>query len=141
MELNVYLNFPGTTEAAFTRYREVFGGEFDSFIRFGDTPAGDQMPEEARGKVLHASLLVGGTRLMATDHLPGISPGELTDGNAVTPSLHPDSREEADRIYAALAEGGEASAPMADMFWGDYWGVVVDRFGLRWMIDVAGEAS
>lgn len=140
--VSTYLNFPGTTEAAFAHYRAVFGTDFETPpLRFGDMPAQpDQppLPEEALQKVMHVALpILGGHVLMGTDVIPGSGCGAHEMGNAVTLNLEPDTRAEADRLYAALSEGGSADAPMADMFWGAYWGVLQDRFGLRWMINCA----
>ena len=139
--VSTYLNFPGTTEAAFAHYRRVFGTDFETPpMRFADMPAQPgqaPLPDGAHQKIMHVALpILGGHVLMGTDVIPGAGCGDLEQGNAVTLNLEPDTRAEADRLYAALAEGGQADAPMADVFWGAYWGVVQDRFGLRWMINV-----
>ncbi len=140
--VSTYLNFPGTTEAAFAHYRDVFGTDYATPLqRFGDMPSPPgqpALPPDIARQVLHVALpILGGHVLMGTDVVPGLSPGVHQPGNNVTLNLEPDTRAEADRLYAALSEGGSADAPMADMFWGAYWGVLQDRFGLRWMINCA----
>ena len=139
-----YLNFMGQTEEAFTRYAEIFGtGPLAGVQRFGDMPAGPgspQLSEEDQSKVLHVELpILAGHLLMGTDML--VSQGQETKiGNNVTINLQPDSKQEADRLYAALSEGGTDATGMNDMPWGAYWGCCLDRFGIRWMLNVTDEA-
>ena len=117
-----YLNFMGQTEEAFTRYAEIFGtGPLAGVQRFGDMPAGPgspQLGEEDQSKVLHVELpILAGHLLMGTDMLE--SQGQETKiGNNVTINLQPDSKQEADRLYAALSEGGTDATGMNDMPWG-----------------------
>lgn len=137
--VSTYLNFPGTTEAAFTFYRSVFGGDFIGGIhRFGDMPATAGQPpmaEADRQAVMHVTLaILGGHLLMGTDALASAG-FTLNVGNHSYISLSPDSRAEADRLFAALSAGGKVQSPMQDMFWGDYWGSFVDRFGVQWMVN------
>lgn len=136
--LDPYLNFPGNTEEAFEFYRSVFGGEFTAVMRFGEMPGCDEMQlsEEDKGKIMHISLPVGNAILMATDSLESMGQ-TLEAGNNSYLSFSPDSREEADRVFAALADGGKVNMPLADMFWGDYWGSLTDRFGTHWMVNFA----
>ncbi|MFN3188532.1 MAG: VOC family protein [Candidatus Paceibacteria bacterium] len=136
---NIYLNFTNQTEAAFTFYQSIFGGEFEGGIsRFGDVPAGEDMPplsEEDKNLVMHMSLpLLGGVILMGCD-MPEALGIEVSMGNNVHISLHPDTREETDRLFGALSEGGIVSMPLQDMFWGDYFGSCVDKFGVNWMLN------
>ena len=93
------------------------------------------LPAEERNLVLHAELpITGGHVLMATDMLRSM--GQQTRiGNNTTLCLDVDSRDEADRLYGALSEGGSEGSPMADMPWGSYWGVILDRYGIRWMVN------
>lgn len=131
--IHPYLNFPGNTEEAFNFYRSVFGGEFCRFMRFGDIPGGEQFPQDAN-RVMHVSLPVGDrTVMMASDSSDAMGQ-VVTPGNNFSLSLDTESREEADRYFAALGEGGEVTMPMDVMFWGNYFGMVRDRFGIRWMI-------
>ena len=118
--VNTYLNFQGQAEEAFTFYATTFGTEATMLSRYSDFPAvgpGELSPEE-RGLVLHAELpIVAGHVLMATDMLRSMGQ-ETRIGNNTTLCLDVDSREEADRLYGALSEGGSEGSPMADMPWG-----------------------
>ena len=135
-QVNVYLNFPGNAEEAFEFYRSVFGGEFASVVRFKDMPMeGFDVPKADEDKVMHIGLPIGdGQVLMASDVIESMGQS-LTQGNNVYVSVHPDSREEADRIFNALSAGGEIEMPIADQVWGDYYGSFTDKFGTRWMVN------
>jgi PhnB protein len=136
--VSTYLNFQGQTEEAFARYAKAFGTQVTMITRFSDMPAGPaELPDDERNLVLHAELpIIGGHVLMATDMLKSM--GQQTRiGNNTTLCLDVDSKEEADRLYGALSEGGSEGSPMADMPWGAYWGVTLDRYGIRWMINHA----
>ena len=131
--LNPYLNFPGTTEEAFNFYKSVIGGEITMVMRFSDMPD-DKTPENEKHKICHMSLqLPGGTMLMATDTLESLGQKTIA-GNNFYLSVGVDSKADADRIFGALSEGGKVEMPMADMFWGDYFGITADKFGTQWMI-------
>jgi PhnB protein len=135
--VSTYLNFQGQTEEAFARYAKIFGTELITLSRFSDLPAAGpaELSAEERNMVLHAELpIAGGHVLMATDMLRSLGQ-ETRIGNNTTLCLEVGSREEADRLYDALAEGGSEGSPMADMPWGAYWGVTLDRYGIRWMIN------
>lgn len=136
--LHAYLNFAGNAEEAFEFYRSVFGGEFSSVVRFKDLPIeGVTIPEEDQAKIMHISLPMGEDDvLMASDTLESLGQ-ELVPGNNVYVSAHPESREEADRIFTALSEGGEVEMPIADQVWGDYYGALKDKFGVMWMVNHA----
>ncbi|KCZ71390.1 hypothetical protein ANME2D_02118 [Candidatus Methanoperedens nitroreducens] len=135
-KLNTYLNFAGNTEEAFNFYKSVFGGEFSSVVRFKDMPMeGVNIPKEDENKILHISLPVGKDNvLMASDSLESLGQ-KLTQGNNVYISVHPESKEEADRIFNALSAGGTIEMPIADQPWGDYYGSFKDKFGVQWMVD------
>jgi PhnB protein len=138
--VSTYLNFNGQTEEAFTFYKTVFGTEFDGsgIMRMGDAPPSEDAPgpsETEKNLVMHVSLpIIGGHLLMGSD-VPE-QWGKTTFGTNTYISLHPDTREEADRLFAALSEGGSVEQEMADMFWGDYWGSFKDRYGVQWMVNV-----
>lgn len=132
--LNPYLNFPGTAEEAFTLYKSVFGGEFLGVNRFSDIPEKDKIPADAMDKIMHIALSIGnGNILMATD-APASMGFDLKAGNNFYICVNVDSREEADRIYAGLSEGGKIEQPLGDMFWGAYYGSFTDKFGIGWMV-------
>jgi len=135
--VNTYLNFPGQTEEAFTFYAKTFGTEITMLTRFSDlSSAGPaDLPADERDLVMHAQLpILAGHLLMATDMVQSMGQ-ETRIGNNTTLCLDVDSKEEADRLYDALSDGGSEGSPMADMPWGAYWGVTLDRYGIRWMIN------
>lgn len=124
-KLNPYLNFDGTCEEAFRFYKVVFGGEFLGDVhKMKDIP-GMEIPEEAKNRIMHVALPVGNDLLMGSDVFPG---QPFVQGNNNYISLFPESREEADRLFGALSEGGEVEMPMAYQFWGDYFGSLKDKF-------------
>jgi PhnB protein len=135
-QLNPYLNFPGNTEEAFNFYKSVFGGEFSAVMRFGETPGCDEMElkEEEKSKIMHISLPIGDSILMATDALESMGQ-KLEFGNNTHINVSPDSKEDADEFFNGLAEGGTVNMPIQDMFWGDYWGSLTDKFGVNWMVN------
>ena len=136
MKVNTYLNFAGNAREAFEFYKSVFGGELSSAVTFGDMPMeGVTIPDADKDKMMHIALPLGGDAvLMASDVLESLGQ-ELVQGNNVYVSLHPDSREEADRIFNGLAEGADVEMPMDVQVWGDYFGSLKDKFGVRWMIN------
>ncbi len=135
IKLETYLNFNGNTEEAFEFYKSVFGGEFSSLVRFRDMPMeGVTIPAADAGKIMHISLPIGKNALMASDSLESLGM-KLNQGNNVYIFIAPDSKEEADRLFAALSAGGVIEMPMADQIWGDYFGSFRDKFGVMWMIN------
>jgi len=132
-----YLNFMGNTEEAFNYYASVFHTEFSSpLIRFGDVPGPAELSPEESAMVMNVALpILDGHVIMGTDMLASMG-HQVRIGNNTTLVLETDSREQADEFYAALSAGGSQTEKqdMADMFWGAYWGVCLDRFGIRWMI-------
>lgn len=138
MKLNPYLNFDGNCEEAFNFYKKVFQTEFNQYgiMKFGDIPSeeGYTPPEEFKNCVMHVGINIGDQVLMGSDTMPGMGEPFAKGTNSYI-SIHPDSREEADRIFNELSEGGKVESPMADQFWGDYWGSLIDRFGSAWMIN------
>ena len=135
-KLNTYLNFAGNTEEAFNFYKYVFGGEFTSLVRFKDMPMeGVNIPKEDENKIMHIGLPIGKDNvLMATDILESLGQ-KLIQGNNIYISVHPESKEEADRIFNALSAGGTIEMPIANQPWGDYYGSFKDKFGVQWMVN------
>jgi len=136
---SIYLNFSGNTEEAFNHYKKVFRTEFAAPpMRFKDMPAREgapQISEADKSKITHVALpILGGTQIMATDMLESMG-HKLVEGNNFTINLGPDTKEEADRLYKELSEGGTDSVAPHDEFWG-YWGTCKDRFGIRWMFNI-----
>ena len=140
--VSTYLNFPGTTEAAFGFYGKVFGTEIDGPIaRIGDLPGPPGAPpvsDAEKSLVAHIQLpILAGHVLMGSD-MPE-SMGKVQIGNNITINLDTDTRAEADRLYAALSEGGTDSTGMMQVPWG-YWGCTLDRYGIRWMFNCSQPA-
>jgi PhnB protein len=132
--VNPYLNFSGNTEEAFNFYKSVFGGEFLALQRFKDTPVKDKIPADDQEKIMHVALPIGpGNILMATDALESMGQ-TLAKGNNFSLSIDTDSQEEADTLFQALSRGGEVTLPLEKTFWGAYFGMLNDRFGIQWMI-------
>lgn len=141
-KLNSYLNFDGNAEEAFNFYKSVFGGEFaGGVMKMGDAPGGEEMAEADKGRVMHVALPIsGGDLLMASDIMPSMEQ-KLVVGNNHYVCVSPDSREEADRLFAGLSDGGDIEMPMEDQFWGDYFGSFKDKFGICWMISYGSQSE
>ena len=114
----------------------MFGGEFTFIGRFKDMPPMDgvEMPPEAGEKIMHISLPIGDhSVIMGSDTGGDWAPNTMI-GNNISISITADSRDEADRVFHALADGGQVTMPLADQFWGDYYGMCTDQFGINWMM-------
>ncbi len=134
--VNIYLNFEGNCEEAFSFYAEAFGVTNVEWNRFADMPPSPEFPisEEMKQKIMHVSLPISSeTILMGEDVMPGMKP--LQKGNNFSICVGVDSREEADALFTKLSVGGEVTMPLQDTFWGAYFGMWVDQFGIRWMIN------
>ena len=132
--INPYLNFAGNTEEAFNFYRSVFGGDFTAVQRFKDTPEAARVSNGDGEKLMHIALPIGkGNILMATDALESMG-HKLTPGNNFHLSVEAESKQDAEKFFADLSSGGKATMPLTDTFWGAYFGMVTDRFGISWMI-------
>jgi PhnB protein len=141
--VTTYLNFQGTTEEAFRFYGSVFGTEIAGpIMRIGDLPGppgAPQVSDAEKNLVAHIELpILAGHVLMGTDMLESM--GKLQIGNNITINLDTDTRAEADRLYAALSEGGTDSTGMMQVPWG-YWGCSLDRYGIRWMFNCAEQPA
>ncbi len=141
MQLNTYLNFGGNCRSAFEFYRSLFGGEFTFLSTYADGPP--DMPPiavEEQDWIMHVSLPIGESELMGSDVCSAFGePPNL--GNGYSISIHLESREETDRLFAGLSEGGTVAMQPADMFWGAYFGMCTDRFGVQWMLNCEQSAD
>lgn len=136
--LTPYLNFDGTTEEAFTFYAEVFGGQIVGVARFRDFGSMEQLPEADLDKVANAGLsLPNGTMLMGTDMLASLGQ-QLSAGNDFALHVEADDVVEAQRLFAALSDGGSVSMEPAATEWAEWFGGCSDRFGTEWMISFTG---
>ena len=135
--VNTYLNFNGDCEEAFNLYKSVFGGEFSFVGRYKDMPPQEGMPpipDNELNRIMHMALPISNeTMLMGSDAGGDWAPA-IVQGNNVAISINTDSKENADRIFNGLSEGGKVTMPMDNTFWGDYFGMFTDKFGINWMI-------
>lgn len=134
---NIYLNFNGNCEEAFLFYKSVLGGEFSYLGRYKEMPPQEGMPplpKEAENLIMHISLpLSKETSLMGSDIYGEWTP-VFIEGNNFSICLSPNSKDEAKLLFDGLSKGGKIIMPLADTFWGDYYGMFVDKFGINWMI-------
>ena len=133
--INPYLNFPGNTEKAFNFYKKIFGGDFLGGInRFKDAPGTENLSDSDKEKIMHIGLPIGNSNfMMATDAIESMG-HKVTFGNNFYIAIDAESKAEADKLFKGLSEGGKVEMPMADQFWGDYFGSLADKFGVRWMV-------
>lgn len=132
--INPYLHFNGNTEEAFNFYKSVFGNEFMVMQRYKDAPAENQMGETEGNKIMHVSLPIGeGTILMGSDIPQGYAPATM--GTNVYISINTVSREETDSIFKGLSAEGQVMMPLENTFWGAYFGMFKDKFGVQWMVN------
>lgn len=134
--INPYLIFNGNCEEAFLFYKSVFGGEFPYIGKFKDMPTAENTPvlsEEEGNRIMHVSLPIGQAVLMGSDS--NSASGDVAFGSNVSISVNVGSKDEADRIFNGLSAGGNAHMPMADTFWGAYFGMFTDKFGINWMVN------
>ncbi|MBK7572501.1 MAG: VOC family protein [Bacteroidetes bacterium] len=139
--VNVYLTFNGNCEAAFNFYKSVFGGDFPYLGFFKDMPPQEGMPpmsKEDGEKIMHISLPISKeTSLMGSDTGGEWAPNFL-QGNNFSISVDASSKEEADKLFSGLSAGGKAFMPMNKTFWGSYFGMLTDKFGINWMVSYDG---
>ncbi len=132
MYSNPYLFFNGQCEKAFKYYEQVIGGKIESMMTHVGTPAETQVAPEWRDKIMHARMVVGNTLLMASD----APPGHYHEPQGMYVSLQVKEEAEAERIFHALAENGKVNMPIQQTFWSPRFGMVVDQFGIPWMVNV-----
>lgn len=133
--VNFYLNFPGNTEEAFNFYQSVFGGTFTVKQRFKDNPeSAASAPPADQDKIMHISMPFGSNSiLMGSD---GDCGGRrVFVGNNFSISLATESEAETDKLFNALSVGGQVTMPLAKTFWGAYFGMLTDKFGIQWMMN------
>ncbi|RYY58967.1 MAG: VOC family protein [Chitinophagaceae bacterium] len=134
--INPFVHFNGNAEEAFTFYKSVFGGSFSNLKRYKEISSPEfQIPENDAERIMHISLPVGGGHaIMGSDVMEMM--GKVTENdNRNTISISADSREEADKLFNGLSEGGTIEMPIADGPTGSYFGMFADKFGVQWMVD------
>lgn len=134
--VNPYIHFNGNAEEAFTFYRSVFGGEFSKMMRYKDLAVTQfPIPENDAERMMHIALPIGkGSVLLGSDVLEMMGRVNEND-NRNTIAISADSREEADKLFNGLSEGGQIEMPIADGPMGAYFGMFTDKFGIEWMVN------
>ncbi len=135
-QVNPYLIFNGNCEEAFLFYKSVFGGEFPYIGKYKNMPAMEgceSISEQDAERIMHVSLPIGNTVLMGGDS--NQQSGEVVMGTNFHVSINTESKAEADRIFNGLSAGGTVFMPMDKTFWGAYFGMFKDKFGIHWMVN------
>jgi PhnB protein len=132
---NIYLNFNGDCEDAFNFYKSVFCNEFGYLSRFGEIPEseGYTVSEAFKNKIMHVSLQIGQSILMGSD-CGEEHASNFLQGNNFSVSVSTDTKAEAEELFNSLAHGGQIIMPLNSTFWGDYFGMLTDKFGINWMV-------
>lgn len=130
--MNPYLSFNGNCKEAFDFYTTRLGATVSMMMTLAESPMADQVPPEHRQRIMHARLQFGADTLMGSDTMPG-QPFNGLHGFSL--SLNPTDPAEAERLFAALSEGGQVTMPLAQTFWARQFGMVTDRFGVPWMVN------
>lgn len=133
--INSYLNFRGNTEEAFNFYKAAFGTEFAVVQRFGDSPGCEGMPVEDKSRIMHVSLPIGKHSVLMGTDVVGEMADKMIEGTNIALSISVESESEADQLFAALSAGGRVIIPLEKSFWGAYFGMLTDKFGIQWMIN------
>jgi PhnB protein len=134
--INPYIHFNGNAEEAFTFYKSVFGGEFTKISRYKDISSPEYpVAEKDANRIMHIALPIGKCNvLMASDVIESM--GKVTENdNRNTISISAESRDEADKLFNGLSEGGKVEMPITDGPFGSYFGMFADKFGVQWMVD------
>jgi PhnB protein len=137
MKLNSYLLFNGQCEAAFKFYEHLLGGKIVTMLPHAGTPAEQHVSAEWRDKIMHAALTLDGGVLMGSD----APPGRYEQPKGFSVALHVKDPAEAERVFRALAENGKVQMPLQQTFWAVKFGMLVDRFGIPWMINCEQAAA
>lgn len=132
--LSPYLNFNGNCEEAFTLYKSVFGGEFATFSRFGDMPSETPADPAQAKMILHVALPVSRETVLMGSDIPSHMPAGVAGTNLFI-SINTESEAEADKLFSGLSEGGQILMPLGKTFWGAYFGMLTDKFGVQWMVN------
>jgi PhnB protein len=135
--VNVYLTFNGNCKEAFDFYKSVFGGDYPYVGTFGEMPPqeGMTMPEEDKNRIMHISLPISKETVLMGSDTGGEWASGYQQGNNFSVSINADSKEEADKLFNGLSAGGRITMPMNHTFWGAYFGMFTDKFGISWMVN------
>ena len=135
MNLNPYLSFDGRCEEAFTYYAETLGGTIAGIFKYGGSPMEESVPADWKDKVMHATMTLGKGTIMGADS----APQQYQPAQGFSISLEVDKVEEAERAFSALAKEGKILLPLQQTFWAPRFGMLVDRFGIPWMVSCENE--
>lgn len=141
--LNPYLTFVGNCEEAFNFYKSVFGGEFSFVGKFKDMPADENysLSAEDAEKIMHIGLPISKETILFGSDTFGEYASKNVVGNNISLSITADSKENADHLFNGLSQEGVVTMPLASTFWGEYFGMVTDQFGINWMIGFKEEQA
>jgi PhnB protein len=134
MQVNPYLSFKGDCEAAFKCYEQCLGAQLGAIFRYGGTPLAPRVPDDWADKVMHGSLTIGNQELMGGD----VAPDAYQEPQGFSLSIQIKSTADAERIFRELAENGKVVLPLEKTFWAARFGMLVDRFGIPWLINCEG---
>ncbi len=137
--VNVYLTFNGNCREAFEFYKSVFGGEFPYVGTFGEMPPQEGMPpvpESEKNNIMHISLPISKETMIMGSDTGGEWASNFSQGNNFSISINTDTKEEAKRIFDGLSAGGQVTMPLNETFWAPYFGMLTDKFGINWMVNV-----
>ena len=137
MQMSPYLSFKGECEAAFRVYEQCLGGQLGALFRYAGSPMADQVPADWADKIMHGSLMVGDQVVMGGD----VPPDQYEEPKGFSLSLQIESTAEAERIFHELAKEGKIVIVLEKTFWAERFGMLVDRFGIPWLINCDGPAQ
>ena len=137
LQVTPYLSFKGDCESAFQLYEQCLGGELGTLFRYGGSPMSHQVPADWQDKVMHGSLTIGELVLMGAD----VAPQSYEPPKGFSLSIQIKSSAEAERIFEELRRDGQVVMPLEKTFWAERFGMVVDRFGIPWLINCEGSGG
>ena len=134
--INPWINFNGNAEQAFLFYQSVFGGEFTKIIRFKDLVSAEfKVPENEENKIMYIALPISKGNVLIANDIPEFM-GKISENeNRSKILINTESKEEADKLFNGLSAGGQITMPMNQTFWGSYFGMFTDKFGIHWMVN------
>jgi PhnB protein len=136
MTINPWINFNGNAEEAFNFYKSVFGGEFKKLTRFKDIENPEfPIAEKEANKIMQIVLPIGGANVLIGNDVPEFMGKVSENENRSKIQVDTDSKEEAERIFSGLSEGGQVEMPMSESPWGTYFGMFRDKYGIEWAIE------
>ena len=133
---NPWINFNGNAEEAFTFYKSVFGGEFAKIVRFKDLNTEEfKVDEKEENKIMYISLPISGGNILIGNDVPEFMGRVSEKENRSKILLNTESKEEADKVFSSLSDGGEVEGPIGESPWGTYAGMFRDKYGIEWIVE------